>query len=174
MICILIFLSGYYIGEPSIDKDGDGDDDSSEEPKKGNHGYHPLHVREMNAGFFATGPDFEKNRVVNSVDQVDLYNVFCKLLKIKPIKNDGNKDVVDDFLHDSSSEEHEEDDNQGSSGEDSGDMDDGYAPEKKRKDNLPVFRSRWALRGAANSVALNISLELIVLIITVLIAFVRI
>lgn len=55
---------------------------------------------------FGTGPDLEKNHIVNTIDQVDLYNVFCSLLKIKPNANDGNKDIVDDFLHDSSSEEH--------------------------------------------------------------------
>ena len=110
---VLTTDKGYYIGEPSIDKDGDdSDDDNDDDNKKGIHGYHPLHVKEMNVAMFGVGPDLEKNHVVNTIDQVDLYNVFCKLLKIKPDPNDGNKDVIDDFIHDSSSEEHNEEDNQ--------------------------------------------------------------
>ena len=170
---VLTADKGFYIGEPSIDKNGDDDENNdSEEPKKGLHGFHPIFSREMNSAMFATGPDLEKNHVVNAVDQVDLYNVFCKLLKIKPLKNDGNKDIVDDFIHDSSSEEHGEDENNGAdSDEDSGDIS-SYAPDKKRKDNLPVYKSRWALRGAASSISSSFSL-LIVLLITVF-AFARI
>lgn len=170
---VLTADKGYFIGEPSIGKNADDDENNdSEEPKKGLHGYHPTFSREMNSAMFATGPDLEKNQVVNAVDQVDLYQVFCKLLKIKPIKNDGNKDVLDDFIHDDSSEEHGEEDNGADSDEDSGDIS-SYAPDKKRKDNLPVYKSRWALRGAASSISLSLSLQQIVLLITV-IAFVRI
>ena len=127
----------------------------------------------MNAGIFGMGPDFEKNHQANTVDQVDLYNIFCKLLKIKPLKNDGNKEIVEDFIHDASSEEHENDDNQPDSEEESGDVEDGYSPSKKKKDNLPVYRSRWALRGSASAISLNSSLQFIVLFIT-LIKFIRI
>ena len=170
---VLTADKGYYIGEPNIGKNADEDENNdSEEPKKGLHGFHPVFSREMNSAMFATGPDLEKNQVANAIDQVDLYNVFCKLPKIKPLKNDGNKDIVDDIIHGSSSEEHGEEENGNDSDEDSGDIS-SYAPDKKRKDSLPVYKSRWALRGAANSISLSLSLQLIVLLIT-LTAFVRI
>lgn len=48
---VLTTDKGYYIQEPSVEKNQD-DDDDDDEPKKGIHGYHPLHVKEMNAGNF--------------------------------------------------------------------------------------------------------------------------
>ena len=93
----------------------------------------------MQTSMLATGPDFERNRVVNPISAVDLYNIFCKLLKIKPLKNDGNKDIIDDFIHDSDSEEHEDNDEQNNnSDEDSGNVEESYLPSKKKNnDNRP-------------------------------------
>ena len=55
----------------------------------GTHGYDNMNP-DMHAIFYATGPAFKKGRVVESMNNVDIYNLVCKVLGIKPAENDGN------------------------------------------------------------------------------------
>ena len=59
----------------------------------GNHGYDP-HVRAMHALFVAAGPAFRQNAVVPAFENVDVYNVMCRVLAVPPEPNDGNPETV--------------------------------------------------------------------------------
>ncbi|XP_031625464.1 ectonucleotide pyrophosphatase/phosphodiesterase family member 5-like isoform X2 [Contarinia nasturtii] len=55
----------------------------------GVHGYdneEPL----MNAFFMAKGPIFGKDEQIETIDMIDLYNLFCLILKIECYSNDGS------------------------------------------------------------------------------------
>ena len=55
---------------------------------RGGHGYDnddPL----MRATFIASGPKFKRGYVAEPFENVDVYDLMCKILKIKPAKNDG-------------------------------------------------------------------------------------
>lgn len=55
----------------------------------GAHGYDNYNS-DMFSIFYATGPAFRKNYVVKDLNNVDIYNLVCNILKIKPAQNDGN------------------------------------------------------------------------------------
>lgn len=57
--------------------------------QEGHHGYDPDHVDEMNAIFYAFGPDFRDGYEAEPMRQVDHYNLFCHLIGIKAKPNDG-------------------------------------------------------------------------------------
>jgi len=55
----------------------------------GAHGYDNANS-DMHAIFYAAGPAFKKGYSFDQLDNVDIYNLICRILKIKPAKNDGN------------------------------------------------------------------------------------
>jgi alkaline phosphatase D len=55
----------------------------------GAHGFDNYNP-EMFSIFYAAGPSFKKNYKVKELNNVDIYNLVCKVLKIKPAENDGN------------------------------------------------------------------------------------
>lgn len=62
--------------------------EGSLDKQRGGHGYDnddPL----MRATFIATGPKFKRGYVAEPFENVDVYDLMCKILKIKPAKNDG-------------------------------------------------------------------------------------
>lgn len=67
----------------------------------GIHGYDNA-LREMNSLFMAWGPAIKKSYVVPPFDTVDLYHLFCEILKIKPPEISGNRDNILDILSDHS------------------------------------------------------------------------
>ncbi len=68
-------------------------------PSKGSHGFDPDN-QEMNAIFYATGPAFKKGVQLSVIQNTNLYELMCAILKITPAPNDGNLDVFKDVLID--------------------------------------------------------------------------
>ena len=66
---------------------------SDREPKQGfsggAHGFDPS-VPEMRAMFVAAGPDFRQGKKIGEFDNVDVYPLIMKLLKLRPQPNDGS------------------------------------------------------------------------------------
>ena len=60
---------------------------------KGAHGYDNMNP-ELFSIFYATGPAFKKNRTFEELNNVDVYNIVCKILDLKPAPNDGNPKVL--------------------------------------------------------------------------------
>ncbi|CAF2432949.1 unnamed protein product [Rotaria sp. Silwood2] len=50
---------------------------------KGNHGYDNT-LPSMQAIFMAQGPDFNQNKEIHSLKNVDVYHIACKILDLKP------------------------------------------------------------------------------------------
>ena len=48
--------------------------------------------------FYAAGPSFKKNYRFNELNNVDVYNLICRILNIEPAKNDGNPDHIKGML----------------------------------------------------------------------------
>uniref|UniRef100_A0A336LSC3 CSON002689 protein n=1 Tax=Culicoides sonorensis TaxID=179676 RepID=A0A336LSC3_CULSO len=72
----------------------------------GIHGYDNA-LREMNSLFMAWGPAIKKSYKVPPFDTVDLFHLFCEILKIKPPKNpeiSGNRDNILDILIENSNQ----------------------------------------------------------------------
>jgi predicted AlkP superfamily pyrophosphatase or phosphodiesterase len=63
----------------------------------GNHGQDPKHP-DMHGIFYAMGPDIAGNPDLGAVEQVDLYNLMCRLLGIEPATNDGVWERVEGAL----------------------------------------------------------------------------
>lgn len=64
------------------------DREGSLDKVRGGHGYDnqdPL----MRATFIAVGPKFKRGYIAEPFENVDVYDLMCKILKIKPAKNDG-------------------------------------------------------------------------------------
>ena len=55
----------------------------------GAHGYDNSNS-DMFSIFYATGPSFKKDYQVEELNNVDVYNLICRILDIKPAPNDGN------------------------------------------------------------------------------------
>jgi len=55
----------------------------------GAHGYDNANS-DMYAIFYAAGPSFKKNYKFKELNNVDIYNLICKILNITPAKNDGD------------------------------------------------------------------------------------
>ena len=69
----------------------------SEELHVGAHGFLPT-SRDMGALFVAAGPSLRRGLVVPPFENVHIYELLCRLLKITPAKNDGNAAVTRAFL----------------------------------------------------------------------------
>jgi alkaline phosphatase D len=63
----------------------------------GAHGYDNANT-DMHAIFYAAGPAFKKGYSFNSLNNVDIYNLICRILKIAPAKNDGDPDHIRQLL----------------------------------------------------------------------------
>jgi predicted AlkP superfamily pyrophosphatase or phosphodiesterase len=57
--------------------------------KGGAHGYDNSNS-DMFSIFYAQGPSFRKNYKFSELNNVDIYNLICKILDIRPAKNDGD------------------------------------------------------------------------------------
>ena len=79
---------------------------------QGHFGYDPDHVEEMNAIFYAFGPDFRQGYASDSIRQVDFYNLFCHLVGIKPKNNDGHWGAVQRLLRSEESAQSESDESE--------------------------------------------------------------
>ncbi len=64
---------------------------------RGAHGYDNKY-QEMQATFIAHGAAFKKGFVAEPFENVEVYNVMCKILGIKPAKNDGDLRSVSGML----------------------------------------------------------------------------
>lgn len=65
--------------------------------KYGIHGYDNADPS-MHAIFFANGPQFKKNNKVAPFSSVDLFNLFCLILDINTIPNNGTMNSIVDLL----------------------------------------------------------------------------
>ena len=63
----------------------------------GAHGYDNK-FESMRAMFVAHGRAFKKGKVVDPFPNVDIYEIMCRILKLKPAKNDGNFSRVKGML----------------------------------------------------------------------------
>jgi alkaline phosphatase D len=63
----------------------------------GAHGYDNSNS-DMFAIFYAAGPSFRKNYSFKELNNVDVYNLVCGILKITPAKNDGDPSHIKRML----------------------------------------------------------------------------
>ena len=64
---------------------------------RGAHGY-DNRLESMRATFIAHGAAFKKNYVAQPFENVEIYNLMCKILNLTPAKNDGDLDKVKNLL----------------------------------------------------------------------------
>ncbi len=72
------------------------DIDDIEKPR-GAHGYDNKY-QSMQATFIAHGAAFKKGYIAEPFENIQVYNLMCYILGLKPAKNDGNLDVVKGML----------------------------------------------------------------------------
>lgn len=65
--------------------------------QKAGHGFDPA-LASMGATFVAWGPAFRKGAVIGECENVDVYNLVCRILKLKPAGNDGGEGLADRVL----------------------------------------------------------------------------
>lgn len=63
----------------------------------GSHGWDNLD-EDMRAVFYAHGPAFKKGFKAKAFENINVYNLLCKILNIKPATNDGNNETVSQML----------------------------------------------------------------------------
>ena len=66
-------------------------------PSKGTHGFDP-NYKDMNAIFYAMGPSFKKGVHLPVIQNTNLYELMCHILKINPAPNDGSLEVTKSAL----------------------------------------------------------------------------
>ena len=64
---------------------------------RGAHGYDNM-LESMRATFIAHGPAFKSGYVAEPFENIHVYELMCKILGLKPAKNDGNLQRVDAML----------------------------------------------------------------------------
>ena len=64
---------------------------------RGGHGY-DNQLPSMRATFIAHGKAFKKGKIIEPFENVDVYNVMCKILGLTPAENDGNLETVKRIL----------------------------------------------------------------------------
>ncbi len=67
----------------------------------GDHGYDGRY-RSMHGLFVAAGPQFRRGLVVPAFENIHIYELMCRILGLKPAKNDGDAAVTKGFLTGSS------------------------------------------------------------------------
>jgi predicted AlkP superfamily pyrophosphatase or phosphodiesterase len=65
----------------------------------GDHGYPPSE-RSMHGLFVAAGPTLRRGVVVPALDNIHLYEFMCRILGLKPAKNDGDRRRTEQFFAD--------------------------------------------------------------------------
>lgn len=65
--------------------------------RKGAHGYDNANP-DMFSIFYATGPAFKKNYRFETLNNVDVYNLVCRILDINPSPNDGDPENIKNLL----------------------------------------------------------------------------
>jgi alkaline phosphatase D len=63
----------------------------------GAHGYDNYNS-DMFSIFYAAGPAFRKNYKFSELNNIDVYNLICTILRINPAKNDGDPDHIKEIL----------------------------------------------------------------------------
>ena len=63
----------------------------------GAHGYDNSNP-DMYSIFYASGPAFKKNYSLSELNNVDVYNLVCKILKLSPAPNDGDLNHIEGML----------------------------------------------------------------------------
>lgn len=63
----------------------------------GAHGY-DNQLESMRALFIAHGNAFRKKKIIEPFENVDIYNIMCRILKLDPAPNDGTMDVANQIL----------------------------------------------------------------------------
>src|SRR5664279_5472033 len=63
----------------------------------GAHGYDNSNS-DMFSIFYATGPSFKKNFKFKELNNIDIYNLICRILKLTPAKNDGDPSHIKGIL----------------------------------------------------------------------------
>jgi predicted AlkP superfamily pyrophosphatase or phosphodiesterase len=63
----------------------------------GAHGYDNSNS-DMFSIFYAAGPSFKKNYAFKELNNIDVYNLVCRILNIIPAKNDGDPDHIKGLL----------------------------------------------------------------------------
>jgi alkaline phosphatase D len=63
----------------------------------GAHGYDNANS-DMHAIFYAAGPAFKKGYAFDQLNNTDIYNLICRILKLKPAPNDGRLQNVNHIL----------------------------------------------------------------------------
>lgn len=63
----------------------------------GAHGYDNTNS-DMHAIFYAYGPEIKRNYRFKQLNNTDVYNLICKILKIQPADNDGNAANIEEIL----------------------------------------------------------------------------
>lgn len=64
---------------------------------RGAHGYDSKY-QEMQATFIAHGRNFKKNKIIEPFENIEIYNIMCKILSLVPAKNDGDLRRVENML----------------------------------------------------------------------------
>ncbi|CAL4065269.1 unnamed protein product, partial [Meganyctiphanes norvegica] len=63
----------------------------------GTHGYDPK-LQDMKGIFFAKGPDFGNNKIIEAIDVVDVYQVLAHVLQVNPLPHNGTWSHVEPAL----------------------------------------------------------------------------
>jgi predicted AlkP superfamily pyrophosphatase or phosphodiesterase len=71
--------------------------EESRRPSRGAHGYDPA-FPSMKALFIAAGPGLRAGVVVRPFESVHIYELLCRVLGVKPAKNDGDPSVTREFF----------------------------------------------------------------------------
>ena len=64
---------------------------------RGAHGYDNKY-QEMQTTFIAHGRNFKKSRLIEPFENIEIYNIMCKILGLVPAKNDGDLSRVENML----------------------------------------------------------------------------
>ncbi|KRZ70823.1 Ectonucleotide pyrophosphatase/phosphodiesterase family member 5, partial [Trichinella papuae] len=75
------------------------DEESTDNSTIGQHGYSNL-ISDMHPYFIAYGPAFKKNFQIDTFQSIDIYELICYILNIKPAPNNGSFNRVKQLLID--------------------------------------------------------------------------
>ncbi|CAG2123020.1 unnamed protein product, partial [Medioppia subpectinata] len=90
---------GYEIQPPKIDGVVlPGGYTKPSKPSGGNHGYNVSELTDMRGIMYGFGPALKKNYTAESLEMVDHYNLFCHILGINPIPNNGTDSKAREML----------------------------------------------------------------------------
>lgn len=64
---------------------------------RGDHGYDPRN-RSMHGLFIASGPAFKSSLTVPAFENIHIYELLCRVLRLRPAANDGDPTVTTSFL----------------------------------------------------------------------------